>query len=199
MNEDYLWDRTGTPDPEIEELEDVLGTLRYQPRPLELPASMPGASWPRFAPALAIAATIVFAVLAASLWLGLHRRQAAPPAEIVGSPGGRNYQNAAASGPTADGGEQKPDVSARNNPERESPGYLANPTPARKRAPRKPTSSNATQPLDEMTATQRAEGEAAKEKVMLALRVASLKLNLAQRKTQGSPATNGTRNQHKLG
>ena len=35
MNDDYLWDRTGEPDPEIQELEEVLGTLRYQPQPLE--------------------------------------------------------------------------------------------------------------------------------------------------------------------
>ena len=38
MNDDYLWDRTGEPDPEIQQLEQVLGMLRYQPRPLELPA-----------------------------------------------------------------------------------------------------------------------------------------------------------------
>ena len=31
MNEDYLWDRTGTPDEEIAQLEQVLGRLRYKP------------------------------------------------------------------------------------------------------------------------------------------------------------------------
>lgn len=51
----------------------------------------------------------------------------------------------------------------------------------------------------EMTAAERAEGEAAKEQVMLALRVASAKLNHAQRKTVGLPATNNIRNQHKVG
>jgi hypothetical protein len=35
--------------------------------------------------------------------------------------------------------------------------------------------------------------------LMLALRVASEKLNHAQRKTVGVPATNNIRNQHKLG
>ena len=34
---DYLWDKTGEPDPEIQQLEEILGTLRYQPRPLEIP------------------------------------------------------------------------------------------------------------------------------------------------------------------
>ena len=39
MSDDYLWDRTGEPDPEIQKLEEVLGTLRYQPRPLRIPAA----------------------------------------------------------------------------------------------------------------------------------------------------------------
>jgi len=37
---DYLWDKTGEPDPEIQQLEEILGTLRYQPRPLEIPAGL---------------------------------------------------------------------------------------------------------------------------------------------------------------
>ena len=38
MNEDYLWDKSGQPDPEIQQLEEILGTLRYQPKPFEIPA-----------------------------------------------------------------------------------------------------------------------------------------------------------------
>ena len=34
MNNNYLWDRTGEIDPDIQELEETLGTLRYQPQPL---------------------------------------------------------------------------------------------------------------------------------------------------------------------
>src|SRR5450432_1529918 len=44
MNEDqnpYLWDRTGTPDPEIEALERTLAEFRYVARPLEEKASSP--------------------------------------------------------------------------------------------------------------------------------------------------------------
>jgi hypothetical protein len=35
---DYLWDRTGEPDAEVERLESLLGAARYRPRPLELPS-----------------------------------------------------------------------------------------------------------------------------------------------------------------
>ena len=34
MNDDYLWDRSGERDPEVERLERVLGKYRYQTRPL---------------------------------------------------------------------------------------------------------------------------------------------------------------------
>src|SRR5947209_6978758 len=34
---DYLWDKTGEADREVERLEELLGTLRHQPRPLQLP------------------------------------------------------------------------------------------------------------------------------------------------------------------
>ncbi len=40
MSEEYLWDKSGKPDPEIQELEEILGTLRYQPKPLVLPHSL---------------------------------------------------------------------------------------------------------------------------------------------------------------
>ena len=37
---DYLWDKTGEPDEDAEQLEQLLGTLKYQPRPLEIPATV---------------------------------------------------------------------------------------------------------------------------------------------------------------
>jgi hypothetical protein len=48
-------------------------------------------------------------------------------------------------------------------------------------------------------AIEREQAAAAKEQLMLALRVASIKLNFAQRKAQGAPAPNTIRNQHKVG
>ena len=37
---DYLWDKTGEREEEVERLEGLLGNLRYKPRPLELPAEV---------------------------------------------------------------------------------------------------------------------------------------------------------------
>src|SRR5262249_23471792 len=58
MNEDYLWDRSGPPDPEIERLEQTLAPLRYRHR--EGCGEPPKSS--RWKWALAAAAAIVLAV-----------------------------------------------------------------------------------------------------------------------------------------
>lgn len=75
MNEDYLWDKAGEPDPETAELERKLGRLRFQPsaHPLALPTSAPPARWfgRGFSQVLAIAAVFVILLLAGGLWLGL--------------------------------------------------------------------------------------------------------------------------------
>lgn len=63
MSEDYLWDKSGEPDPEIQQLEEILGTLRYQPRPLRL------APRRNYLALLAIAATVLIAFFAGGLWL----------------------------------------------------------------------------------------------------------------------------------
>ena len=70
MNEDYLWDKSGEPDPQIQQLEDILGTLRYQPKPLNLPHRR------NYFPLLAIAATVVAALMTSGLWLQINSREA---------------------------------------------------------------------------------------------------------------------------
>ncbi|HEX8722657.1 MAG TPA: hypothetical protein VF736_18715 [Pyrinomonadaceae bacterium] len=67
---DYLWDKKGEPDAEVERLEALLGTFAHKARPLELPASAsaaaPGPGFARrlFAPAwLAAAAALLLASL----------------------------------------------------------------------------------------------------------------------------------------
>lgn len=202
MKNDYLWDRTGEPDPEIQQLEELLGTLRYQPQPLELPADVkPDRRQRRFLPSLAIAATIALLVLATGLWVRLHRRQV-PTNEIAGqSSSGSEKQNSMPPTTTAssDTGNRKfandrdqgaDKRVAKNTLHRAARHSLAG-NVARHRNPAPPTAG--------LTAEERSQALAAKEQLLLALRVASAKLNFAQRKTQGPPAPNTIRNQHKNG
>ena len=80
MNDDYLWDKSGKPDPEIQQLEEILGTLRYQPRPLNLPRRRN-----YFVP-LAIAATVVMAILTGGVWLQLRKPEASIPPVAIAQP-----------------------------------------------------------------------------------------------------------------
>src|SRR5678816_993909 len=79
---DYLWDKTGEPDPEIQQLEEILGTLRYQPRPLEIPAGLyvgrERSFFRGYRAPLAIAATVAVLLLGLGLWLGLQRVERSP-------------------------------------------------------------------------------------------------------------------------
>lgn len=69
MKDDYLWDGSGEPDPEIERLENVLSRYRYQPHSLSpafaeklIPRRAP--LWPKFA----VAAAIILMALA-GIWV----------------------------------------------------------------------------------------------------------------------------------
>lgn len=80
MNDDYLWDKSGEPDPQIQQLEEILGTLRYQPKPLVLPSRH------NYLPLLAIAASVAIALLAAGLWFQIQRSEASIPAVALSRP-----------------------------------------------------------------------------------------------------------------
>jgi len=192
MNNDYLWDRTGEPDAEVKELEDVLGTLRYQPQTFVLPENVPPVTNRSWYPILAIAATIALIALALGIWLRVQQNQKSQPDQL------------------ADRGKPTPEQQAVVP--KESPGPLSVKPPEkqefvpnRPRAPKhEPLTvahySNRTGPArrkEEMSAANRAEAEAAKEQLMLALRVVSAKLNFAQRKAV--PGNNNVRYQHKVG
>ena len=196
MKEDYLWDKTGEPDPEIQELEQVLGTLRYQPRPLEIPAGLaPGRkrnALPRF---LAIAATIAIMLLGAGLWFGLQRTQTTDVAKDGSKPvtNGTGAQSVAippdqASKPTpVVPSTDTKDIAPRN---RVSHGSISHQLVGRRRTPGN---------IPKLTPQEREEALAAKEQLMLALRVASTKLNFAQKKAQEINTEKLTHNQHKVG
>jgi hypothetical protein len=204
-NGDYLWDRTGEPDPEIQQLEEVLGTLRYQPRPLEIPAGSKvrrnGDFFRHFGSRLAIAATIAIVLLGLGLWFGLQRLQRSQPQTVA------KYQNtpgpgvnpASTSVPPNEKQNQVvklPDSDQRpgDKPRRRrvnSALLAANRVrhEARKEAVRNP----------QLAVNELQEGRAAKDQLMLALRVASAKLSFAQRKTQSTNPRDPVHNQHKIG
>ena len=194
-NDDYLWDKTGEPDPEIQELEQVLGTLRYQPRSLDIPdgivPSQKRVLFPRF---LAIAATIAIMLLGAGLWLSLHRRtteRSEVAKKSVPTDGGR--QSAVAATKTDNGPEVPlPRITPGDKPMRHRVNHEV---PSREfadnRRPRVKT--------PDLDANERNEALAAKEQLMLALRVASSKLSFAQRKAQEINSENQIHNQHKIG
>ena len=87
MNDDYLWDRSGEPDPEVERLERVLGKYRYQDKPLS-PAlrsrlSERRGGWLRLA---AVAAAILIAL--AGLWIfKVHNKSVTTPIESASTDG----------------------------------------------------------------------------------------------------------------
>lgn len=66
MKDDYLWDGSGEADPEVEELEMLLGKFRYEAKLLELPAPPRRIYWPQLA-----AAAVILMTLAAGLWFYL--------------------------------------------------------------------------------------------------------------------------------
>ena len=165
MNDDYLWDKTGRPDPEIQQLEEILGTLRYQPKPLALPDDLRVAQRRNYVPLVAIAASLLLALLAGGIWLRVRSRIEAPQqqAKVVEEP------------------------VVPQPPENKS--AVDQPLPAPNRIHRKRSASSALQKR------QRQEALAAKEQLMLALRLTSQKLHLVHTKTQ----PNQIKNQHRAG
>ena len=75
MNEDYLWDKTGEPDPEIESLEKLLAPLAHKPGPAPSSFARKTPGWPRL---LAIAASVL--VVAGAAWILWQRTR---PAWVV--------------------------------------------------------------------------------------------------------------------
>jgi hypothetical protein len=197
---DYLWDRTGEPDPEVQQLEEILGSLRYQPRPLEIPAGIQIGSDRSFfrgsAVRLAIAAAIGVLLLGLGLFLGLQRLQRGQRPELVKT-----------------GDAVKPNPAVASHDEQNSSVATSSPEPEQKRTdePRRyPTNQvlvarntnrirNASIRNQQLTAQEQQQAEAAKDQLMLALRVVSVKFGYAQRKTQGLNQKDQIHNQHRIG
>jgi hypothetical protein len=193
MNDNYLWDRTGEPDKEIEELERVLGTLRHAPRPWVLPSPSSSTSKTRiprlrlFVPR-AIAAAVGMVIFGLGIWFVTNN---STPSINSAEPA-----NAVATFPAAPGkssSEVDSSQVASALPGKNAGGALSQRNPdssARRRATRHRREFST---VDENAVVN------AKRQLMLALRVASMKLNLAQKRAQGLQPTSPYRNQHKVG
>ncbi len=197
MNDDYLWDRTGEPDPEIQQLEQVLGTLGYQTRPLELPARVRIGRRRTFFPRLAIAAAVATMLVGGAFWLLLHKQTALVGLESVSNPQAVEKLKTApenvAPPPKDKGVHEYTIVNAALENKPKGRGVRKNLMTGNKQF--RTLRARET----ELTARHRAEAEAAKEQLMLALSVASAKLSLAQKKAQGTYPGSLIRNQHKIG
>lgn len=199
MNEDYLWDKSGEPDPEIEQLEQTLGRLRYK-RPIQpLPLQMPSRSWlrPSFSPALAIAATLVILLLAVGLWLGLRRsnssvgnnaattgtlpKAAASPQIVSGPPPHVGPIEAKAGGVKMDVEKHFTNPSGASSPRNR---IVVRASVERRQESASLQNANS-QARNRREQTIR-EGELAKEQLIKALHITSDKLNAVQKKIQGN-------------
>ncbi|MGI9107902.1 MAG: hypothetical protein ACR2G4_16830 [Pyrinomonadaceae bacterium] len=194
---DYLWDKTGEPDEDAEQLEQLLGTLKYRPRPLEIPATV--AALPArsrtifFRPRLALAASLVLMLLAGTWLMMRQSEQATTPASIAeqrnsapasGQPEIAKNSNgdAPAAGAVQQANKTKPRESRANvkqvkamKPRRPAQQFIAK--DKRQMLPR--AGKKVLPGREEIAVTK--EGREATEKLMLALRLASAKLNYAQR------------------
>jgi hypothetical protein len=161
MNDDYLWDKTGQPDPEIQQLEEILGTLRYQPKPLVIPDDVRVPRRRNYFPLLAIAASILLALVAGSIWLRTRSRTEIP------------RQEAQLELPTP----KPPEM-----PEPPRNRSAVNPPILALKRIHKPRS------VPSMVNNE--EALMAKEQLMLALRITTEKLSLVHRKTQPNQIKN---------
>ena len=188
MNDDYLWDKSGKPDPDIQQLEEILGTLRYQPRELEIPPQIQVGRKSFIARGLAIAAAIALVMLGLGLWMKLQQQKTNDAQQAAAGPiDEKKLNNLSASVPANAVPEAAVPERATTTSSPRRRLYLASNRP-RRLEPRRP----------QLSASELAEARLAKDQLMLALRLASSKLSLAQKKTQGN-SVNEIHNQHKAG
>ena len=185
MKDDYLWDRSGQPDPEIQQLEEILGELRYQPRPLEIPAELKtGGNRFQFS-RYAIAAAVAMLVLGVGAWLALQKQNTL----VATAP---QPQPAEVKTVTREEPKGRPVATPANK----SVAVVSETT---RRTGRVKSRRSRTTKTPQLSSEELAEAVAAKERLMMAMRLASSKLNYAQKKAQGSNAAPPVYHQHKIG
>jgi hypothetical protein len=224
---DYLWDKTGEPEEDVAQLENLLGALKYKQRPLEIPAAaMPpsaraanAATTARTRPAtifsrprLALAASLLLTLLAGA-WLFTRQGEEPRKNQLAdvrqGSPGAPNEKPDRAHVPdTATVTDTTVEREATDSVEQSKPREdkrafvaasvrkfrRASPSPPVVKRHKLPArlKENADAPREEVAGAMRWQVEQpltpqqreAAEQLMLALRLASAKLNYAQREMQ---------------
>ncbi|HVF89921.1 MAG TPA: hypothetical protein VNH22_07630 [Blastocatellia bacterium] len=79
MSDDYLWDGSGEPDPEVERLENLLSRYRHKPAPLKMPDDRSRFAWSRlYSPQTAAAAALALIMIIAGLSYFLSRQDGRP-------------------------------------------------------------------------------------------------------------------------
>jgi hypothetical protein len=223
---DYLWDKTGEPVEDVEQLENLLGTLKYRPRPLEIPAdAMPEAtaattrpanifSRPRPSdifsrPRLALAASLLLTLLAGA-WL-VTRQSEPQKNQLAEARHGSSTSGSVKTETTAaaDSHAAPRPAAPSDNVEQTKPGAdkafalaasaakprrAAHQSPAQRRKPSARVAEKEFAAREEVAARGGMRWQAeqpltpeqrqATEQLMLALRLASAKLNYAQREMQ---------------
>jgi hypothetical protein len=182
MSEEYLWDKSGEPDPEIQQLEDILGTLKYQPKSLELPENIRPGRRSQYLPLVAIAATLLMALIAGALWLSTKTDEP-------------RQQNAEITPSATPSSVPSPEAPRKTDQDQ----FVVNPK-AESHSQREAVANNSRRrPRPSLSEAERRRALEAKEQLMVALRLASEKLNIVQRKTQGPASPSQIKNQHKVG
>jgi hypothetical protein len=209
---DYLWDKSGEPDAEVERLENLLGSLRQERRPLELPPEIfvahprRRAAWFPYAAAAALALAAL-----AGFWSFLAYRQnvttgsrtianassekTTEKTTATTAPNDAIRETATASNGNDNEGAQPKEVKEQFAPEkrheqtsrvvteRKARQFVARRAPRRRENLDKREETRGTTQIDQLVASER-ERQTAKEQLMLALRLTSEKLRDVQRKTQ---------------
>jgi hypothetical protein len=181
MKDDYLWDRRGQPDQEIQQLEEILSELRYQPRQLEIPAELKIGGNRFYSSRYAIAAAVAMIVFGVGAWMAIQKQST----QVVVTPEKSNPA------PVMTVTPESPKQTVAVVPIEEK--RVTTPRTVRVKPRRSRTTTT-----PQLSSEEMAEAVAAKDRLMMALRLASSKLNYAQKKTQGSsPAP--VYHQHKIG
>ncbi|HMF58641.1 MAG TPA: hypothetical protein VK619_20010 [Pyrinomonadaceae bacterium] len=201
---DYLWDKSGEVDPEIEQLEELLGTLSHKPHAATLPDSLlsqVGARafthWSEWA-----AAAVLILMGLAGLWIGSERLDAR--AQI---PSLATQEIAVAPVETGHISETAREVRREAHSHNRSNNEIASGRPFRRRplfnlysnqnSAQARSQTNVPQSANQdavsqtpMSVEEIAEARRARDELILALQVASAKLNHAQHRAQSLTSTN---------